>query len=66
VLVPDHHDKIRIVVATAPPKLADQLAGAIERSFVAVWPHLRTTLLGEAQVGAGQSVDARLCTLVLM
>ncbi len=26
----------------------------------------RTTLLGEAQVGAGQSVDARLCTLTLI
>jgi hypothetical protein len=26
-------------------------------------PRLRTTLLGEAQVGAGRSVDARLCTL---
>ena len=29
-------------------------------------PRLRTTLLGEAQVGAGQSVDARLCTLTLI
>src|SRR5579863_5738501 len=29
-------------------------------------PRLRTTLLGEAQVGAGQSVDARLCTLILI
>jgi hypothetical protein len=27
---------------------------------------VRTTLLGEAQVGAGQSVDARLCTLTLI
>ena len=26
----------------------------------------RTTLLGEAQVGAGQSVDARLCTLTVI
>jgi hypothetical protein len=37
VLVPHHHDKIRIVVATAPPKMPDQLAGVIERSFVPVW-----------------------------
>jgi hypothetical protein len=29
-------------------------------------PRLRTTLLGEAQAGAGQSVDARLYTLLLM
>jgi hypothetical protein len=29
-------------------------------------PRFRTTLLGEAQVGVGQSVDAQLCTLLVM
>ncbi len=29
-------------------------------------PRLRTTLRGEAQAGAGQSVDARLYTLTLI
>jgi hypothetical protein len=29
-------------------------------------PRLRTTLLGEAQVGAGQSVEARISTLTEM